>query len=60
MSDSEEMVEDGQIENQAANLGSCDVDPRVKVEGDALKAPEKLLIGQVISVFRSSDDKPGL
>ena len=54
------MVEDGQIENQAANLGSCDVDPRVKVEGDGLNAPEKMLIGQVISVFKSSDGKQGI
>ena len=50
------MVEDGVVENQAANLSDKTVDPRTKITGDALKDEVNRNVGQLIVTYELDDD----
>ena len=50
------MVEDGAIENQAANLSEMASDPRTLITGDALKEECNRNVGQLVVKYELDDD----
>jgi len=53
------MVEDGAIENQAANLNDKEEDPRTLIEGEALKEECNRNVGQLIVKYEVDEDAEG-